>query len=365
MSNKFNLFGDIVDNDASRWFESDVTPAMFVGWLNKQDGKDVEVNLNSNGGSVAAGLAIANAIKAYPGNVRANVLGLAASMASVVACAADELALGKGAFLMVHNPWASTVGEAADLRHEADVLDAMKQSIMSFYLSKFDRTSDELSALMDAETWIAAEQAGEYSLKSVPYADEFEAAACATRRAFAKAPDAAKALFAVRERELGGKAAAPAAPADAAAPADWEARFKGASKKINELQAALDRAALETVDYGKAVAERDELRASLESLRAETGARITEFQSQLDAANRDLEKAKADLSSAASRAESAERDLAAKSEQLERLQQAQSLLTGGVLSPNSAESFAERMSAAKTPEEREELRVQKRSGKIK
>lgn len=346
--NKFNLFGDIVDNDASRWFESDVTPAMFVGWLNKQDGADVEVNLNSNGGSVAAGLAIANAIKAYPGNVRANVLGLAASMASVVACAADELALGKGAFLMIHNPWASTVGEADDLRHEADVLDAMKQSIMGFYLSKFDRTTEELSALMDAETWIAAEEAGEYSLKSVPYAEEFQAAACATRRAFAKAPDAAKGLFAVRERELGERNAA---TADAAT--DWEARFKGASKKINELAAALERAHLDAVDYGKAVAERDALRAE-----------VQDFKSQLDAANRDLEAAKADLSSAADRAETAERDLAAKSEQLERLQQAQSLLTGGVLSP-AAESFAERMSAARTPEEREELRAQKRSGKIR
>ena len=142
--NKFNLFGDIVDNDGQKWFESDVTPAMFIGWLNKQDGKDVEINLNSNGGSVSAGLAIANAIKAYPGNVRANVLGLAASMASVIACAADELSLGKGAFLMIHNPWSSTVGTADNLRHEADVLDAMKDSLIGFYLTKFDRTKEEL-----------------------------------------------------------------------------------------------------------------------------------------------------------------------------------------------------------------------------
>lgn len=359
---RFNLFGDIIDNDGTRLFESDVTPALFVGWLSKQGGKDVEVNINSNGGSVAAGLAIANAIRAYPGNVRANVLGLAASMASVVACAADELSLGKGAFLMIHNPWAMTVGEAEDLRHEADVLDAMKESVMAFYLSKFDRTREELSALMDAETWIAAEAAGEYSLKAVPFAGEFEAAACLTRRAFAHAPDAAKALFVVRD---GNAAQAPAdgAAAPAAPAVDWEARYKGASKKISELQERLDKAALETVDYGKACADRDAALAALDRARTEFEAKISEVNSQLDAAKRDLDAAKADLSSASSRAESAERDLAAKGEQLERLQQAQSLLTGGVLSPAS-ESFDERMSAARTPEEREALRAQKRAGKI-
>ena len=360
MNSKFNLFGDIVDNDAARWFESDVTPALFIGWLNKQDGKDVEVNVNSNGGSVPAGLAIANAIKAYPGNVRVNVLGLAASMASVVACAADELALGKGAFLMVHNPWASTVGEADDLRKEADVLDAMKQSIIGFYQMKFGKTADELAAIMDAETWIAADEAEAYALASVPLADDFKAAACVTRRAFAKAPEAAKALFSVRPREI-------AAPEDAAAQ-DWEARYKGASKKINELQARLDKAALETVDYGtvcaerdRAAAERDEARSSAER----AAARLSEFEDQVKASGFESLAAlvgavsglKADL-------EKRDQDLAAAREQLDRANAARDTLNGSVLSP-AAESFAKRMVAARTPEEREALRAQKRAGKIK
>ena len=99
----FNLLGDIVQDDSQRWFESDVVPAMVIGWLAKQDG-DVEININSLGGSVTGGLAIANAIKGYSkGKVTANVLGIAASMASVVACAADEIKMGSGAFLMVHS----------------------------------------------------------------------------------------------------------------------------------------------------------------------------------------------------------------------------------------------------------------------
>lgn len=351
--NKFNLFGDIVDNDGQKWFESDVTPAMFIGWLNKQDGKDVEININSNGGSVSAGLAIANAIKAYPGNVRANVLGLAASMASVIACAADELSLGKGAFLMIHNPWSSTVGTADNLRHEADVLDAMKESLIGFYLTKFDRTNEELSDLMSAETWIAAEEAERYSLAVVPFAGEdFQAAACLTRRAFAKAPDAAKAFFSVHEREIPEVPAAPAANAAKDAPVDWEARYKGLSKKLNEANDA---------HAAELAALREAGERQLDALREESSS----FKSQLDAANRDLEKAKADLSIAAERADKAEQDLVAKDEQIALLKSAQLQLTGGVLSPAPASTYADQMAACRTAAEREALREQKRRGKIK
>ena len=351
--NKFNLFGDIVDNDGQKWFESDVTPAMFIGWLNKQDGKDVEININSNGGSVSAGLAIANAIKAYPGNVRANVLGLAASMASVIACAADELSLGKGAFLMIHNPWSSTVGTADNLRHEADVLDAMKESLIGFYLTKFDRTNEEISNLMSAETWIAAEEAECYSLSVVPFAgEEFQAAACLTRRAFAKAPEAARAFFNVHERELPEVPAAPAENAAKDAPVDWEARYKGLSKKLNEANDA---------HAAELAALRETGERQLDALREE----ITTFKSQLDAANRDLEKAKADLSIAAERADKAEQDLVQKDEQIALLKSAQLQLTGGVLSPAPVSTYADQMAACRTAAEREALREQKRKGKIK
>ena len=351
--NKFNLFGDIVDNDGQKWFESDVTPAMFIGWLNKQDGKDVEININSNGGSVSAGLAIANAIKAYPGNVRANVLGLAASMASVIACAADELSLGKGAFLMIHNPWSSTVGTSDNLRHEADVLDAMKESLIGFYLTKFDRTNEEISDLMSAETWIAAEEAERYSLSVVPFAgEEFQAAACLTRRAFAKAPEAARAFFNVHERELPEVPAAPTENAAKDAPVDWEARYKGLSKKLNEANDA---------HAAELAAMRETGEKQLDALREE----ITTFKSQLDAANRDLEKAKADLSIAADRADKAEQDLVQKDEQIALLKSAQLQLTGGVLSPAPASTYADQMAACRTAAEREALREQKRKGKIK
>lgn len=367
--NKFNLFGDIVSDDSERWFESDVTPAMFIGWLAKQSG-DIEVNINSNGGSVSAGLAIANAIKGYKGGkVTGNVLGLAASMASVVACACSSLTMGKGAFLMIHNPWGAFVGEAGDLRHEADVLDQMKASMLAFYQSKFAKSADELIALMDAETWIPFESAAAFGLSATAYAEELKAAACATHRAFAKAPEAARAFFAVRPRELNlalppvatsttTPNAASSADSAAGAPVviDWEARYKGLSKKLNEANEA-HAAELER----RSNAYKADLAAAVERHQAA----LNDLNAQLDTARGDLEKVKADLSTAAERADKAERELAAKSEQLDRLNHAHTLLTGGVLSPSSAANYEAEMATAKSAKEREALRKRKAKGQIK
>lgn len=194
--NTFNLFGDIVQDASQRVFESDVTPALFVGWIGKQTG-DIEINLNSLGGSCMGGLTIANAIKAYDkGKVTANVLGIAASMASVVACACDEVRMGQGSFVMIHNPWSVAMGDAEDLRKEAETLDKVKASIMSFYMSKFTKSAEEVGALMDAETWISDAECETFGFAATPYTEPLQMAAkCDTRLMFARTPEAAKAYF--------------------------------------------------------------------------------------------------------------------------------------------------------------------------
>ena len=378
----FNLFGDIVENDADRWFESDVTPALFIGWLNKQEG-DLEVNINSNGGSVTGGLAIANAIKAYSkGEITCNVLGIAASMASVVACAGKRLCMGEGAFLMVHNPWTVTMGNAEELRKDADTLDKMRDSILSFYQSKaYGKTADDLKALMDAETWLSAEEAREAGFLVDDYAGEMKAAASLTRRAFAKAPDAAKALVEFHDRKPEApKAEAPAeAPAEPPAqpeasdaqpppPADnWEARFKGLSQKFNDLQK-------------KSAASLAEIEEQHKTALAAKDAEITSFKTQLEQGAKDLADANAKVSELSAKLEenakalqkatddlAATRDSLTKAEeQVKHLESTRDALTAGVLTPPAAgTSYADKMNAAKTPEEREALRAQKRAGKIK
>ncbi len=280
--NKFSIMGEIVADDSQRWFESDVVPGIFNNWLNKQEG-DVEIDINSPGGDVSAGLAIANAIKSYSkGKVTANVLGCAASMASVIACAADELKMGKGAFLMVHNPLGILAGEAEDLRHHADVLDQMKKSIIGFYQTKSKKTPEELSALMDAETWIAAEDMEANGFACTFIESDFKAAACATRRAFGKAPDAAKAFFRSfdkrpEEAETFAKRLAGMQAAKDKEIAEMKAEGE---KAVADLKAQLDeaakaRASLEaeiktlTTDRDSARASLEETKASLEQSREE------------------------------------------------------------------------------------------------
>jgi ATP-dependent protease ClpP protease subunit len=305
--NTFNLLGDIVQDDSQRWFESDVVPAMVIGWLAKQDG-DVEININSLGGSVTGGLAIANAIKGYAkGKVTANVLGVAASMASVVACAADEIKMGKGAFLMIHNPWTIAMGDAADIRKEADTLDKMKDAIIGFYQSKFSVPAMELAKLMDDETWIEDKDCELYGLAATPYAPEEgdglkAAAKCDTRMMFARAPEAATAYYAHKDHP------APKSPA----PTDWEARFKG-------LQAAKDKELAEmSAKYKADLVEQSERLSALlvendtahAAALAERDERITNLQADIAEKTAALDAAKAEAEQLRAKVGEAEKALA-------------------------------------------------------
>ena len=360
----FNILGDIVANDAERWYESDVMPAMVIGWLNKQDG-DIEININSNGGDVAGGLAIANAIKAYrKGKKTCNVIGVAASMASVIACAGDELTMGQGAFLMVHNPWTVTMGNAEELRKDADTLDKMRDSILSFYMSKaYGKSADDLKALMDAETWLTADDARAAGFLVDDYAGELKAAASLTRRAFAKAPAAAKAFVEFHDR----KPEAPKAEGEPPTAENWEARYKGLSKRYNEAQAqALETAAALEKDYKAKLdaltAERDNLKTQLDQSAkdlADANAKVSELSAKAEEQTQALQKATDDLAQTRDSLKAAQ-DKAAK------LESTRDLLTAGVLTPPAAGScYAEKMQAANTPEQREALRAKKRAGKIK
>ena len=373
-----NIFGDIIGGEAERWFESEVTPQQIVDELKAANGEPVEVNINSNGGDVAGGLAIANALKGYKGEVTCNVLGLAASMASVIACAGKRLCMGQGAFLMIHNPWTVTMGNAEDLRKDAATLDKMRDSIVTFYQSKSTKTAEELKELMDAETWISREMANDFGFEVEDYEGELKAAASLSRRAFAKAPDAAKALVEFHDR----KPEAPKTPETPEAPAqpeassgkglqpaaeNWEERFKGLSKKFNAAQkAGMEALAQQEAKFKAEIEARDaqikdfksQLETSAKDL-ADANAKVSELSAKLDESTKALQTATADLAQTRDSLQKAE-DKAAE------LEKTRDLLTAGVLTPApEGSTYAEKMKAAKTPEERENLRAQKRAGKIK
>lgn len=119
----------------------------------------IDLYINSPGGSVFEGLAIYNMLKAHKAKVTVHVIGLAASIASVIAMAGDEIIVNEGAMMMIHSPWLSTGGNAEQLRKDAALLDAIEESILDVYQSRTGRPRAEIQAEVKAETWFGAKEA--------------------------------------------------------------------------------------------------------------------------------------------------------------------------------------------------------------
>ena len=165
----FLIAGCIIDDDSQRFTHEDVTPAQIGSFIKGLgEGEELTLDITSPGGSCTAGLAISNMIRQCSANghrTKAHVIGLAASMASVIACSCDELEMDSTAFIMVHNPWSSVQGDADELRKEAKTLDQFKAALVSIYRSKFDVDSEGMNRLMDEETWITGAESKDYSLR--------------------------------------------------------------------------------------------------------------------------------------------------------------------------------------------------------
>ncbi len=145
------IFGEI------GWF---VTAREFIRELdNLSDKTDLDVRINSVGGSVFEGLQIFNRLKMHKGNVQVTVESLAASMASVIACAADELIMLPQSMLMIHNPSTAVWGDQDDLEKAARTLGQIKELLIDAYTPRWDMGRDEIAELMDDETWYTAQQA--------------------------------------------------------------------------------------------------------------------------------------------------------------------------------------------------------------
>ncbi|MBW6496000.1 MAG: Clp protease ClpP [Burkholderiaceae bacterium] len=123
------------------------------------EGTPIDLRLNSPGGSVFDAVAIHNAIKRHQGTVTVWIDGIAASAASYVAMAGDEIVMPENAFLMIHDPAGLVAGSAEDMRAMAGALDKVKASLVQGYTAKSGRTAEEVSALMSAETWFDAAEA--------------------------------------------------------------------------------------------------------------------------------------------------------------------------------------------------------------
>ncbi|MGR6115718.1 head maturation protease, ClpP-related [Aeribacillus composti] len=163
------IYGEIVP-DGWDWYESDVTAIGFKNELDSLgDLQTINLYINSPGGSVFEGIAIHNMLKRHPAKVNVYVDALAASIASVIAMAGDTIHMYKNSMLMIHNPWSVAVGNSSELRKIADDLDRIGHSSKQSYLQKAgDKLTDEkLQEMLDAETWLSADEAYGFGLCDV------------------------------------------------------------------------------------------------------------------------------------------------------------------------------------------------------
>jgi ATP-dependent protease ClpP protease subunit len=119
----------------------------------------IALRVNSPGGSCFEGVAIYNLIRGQGKPVDVYVDGLAASAAATIAMCGDKVSVGVGAMIMVHNAASFMYGDANAMRKEADVLDKVSQTVGEIYAKKSGKTSEKIKSLMDAETWMSAQEA--------------------------------------------------------------------------------------------------------------------------------------------------------------------------------------------------------------
>jgi ATP-dependent Clp endopeptidase proteolytic subunit ClpP len=122
-------------------------------------GKAISLRINSPGGNVIEGNAIYNLLKDHDGEITAHIDGMAASMASVIAMAADKIIIAQNALLMIHNVTATQEGDSEDMRKAADLMDKMKDGIVAAYAKKTGKTKAKIEKWMDEETWFSAQEA--------------------------------------------------------------------------------------------------------------------------------------------------------------------------------------------------------------
>lgn len=149
----------IFDQIGETWDGTGFTPKKMAAILRNIGDRPVSVAINSPGGDMFDGIAIYNQLAEHPAEVSVKIIGLAASAASVIAMAGDKIAIGAGSFFMIHNAWGAVIGNRHDFEAAAKLFAPFDEAIAGIYAARTGMKADKIAALMDAETWIAAQSA--------------------------------------------------------------------------------------------------------------------------------------------------------------------------------------------------------------
>lgn len=190
----------------------------------------INLRIHSPGGGVFDGMAIYNMLRAHPARVHVFVDGLAASIASFIAMAGDEITIPANAFMMIHRPFAMSAGDAETLRQNADLLDKVESTLIAAYRDRTGLTDADIADMLAAETWFTGEEAVGFGFAD-NLAEPIKVAASLktglTER-FNSMPDKLKALIGETDSRPATREPQAAAPVAAVAPSI--ADFKAAEK---------------------------------------------------------------------------------------------------------------------------------------
>ena len=195
------IYGVIIDDTDAAWLQAEKLgsgyewPDKIKSQLASMKGLPVDVHIASDGGNVAAGIAIFNMLKNHDADVTVYVDSWAASIASVIAFAGKKIIMPANTFLMIHNPSGCAHGDASYLRSVADWLDKLQNMIAETYANATEKaTVEEIKELMDKETWLTAAEAAEmFGKVELVDANDIEAVAC-YKSGFKSAPESLHAV---------------------------------------------------------------------------------------------------------------------------------------------------------------------------
>ena len=173
------FYGDIVDSWLGAFDDMDQYPEAIKSFLDEAKDKNINIYINSGGGSVFAGMAIYNMLKRHKGYKTVYVDGLAGSIASVIALAGDKIIIPKNAYFMIHKPWCACGGNANDFREMANTLDKVEQGILNVYKDNLasEMYYDEVVEMVNNETWLTGEEASKY-FANVEIVEPLQLVAC-------------------------------------------------------------------------------------------------------------------------------------------------------------------------------------------
>lgn len=156
------FYGNIVGDELESWSLDDKFPSIIRDFLSENKGKEINVHMNSGGGSCFGGIAIGEMLKKHDSKTVCHIDGLCASISTYIATCCNEIKVHANSYFMMHNAWCGTCGNKSDLQDMINLLEKMDNSIAEAYLKHSSKTLEEIKELMDNETWLCGKEILDY-----------------------------------------------------------------------------------------------------------------------------------------------------------------------------------------------------------